>query len=94
MTKRERERLGSFIITGEANLSQDGGITCAHCGKLLATHDKKTDGFDPAPKQLLASGAVPVPNFGWFCSQACGDAYSAEFDVQFARDADGKIFYY
>lgn len=93
MVDRERERHGSVVITKQSNLSQEG-ITCSHCGKLLSKFDKESDTHDPPVALLITSGAVPIPNFGWFCGQACGDAYSAEFGVVFQRNQDGKISYY
>lgn len=48
----------------------------------------------PSPEELQAAGAVQVPNFGWFCSQECGQAYETEFGVGFERNAAGHISYY
>ena len=93
MVDRERERIGSFVITKQSNLSEEG-IVCASCGKLLSKIDWASDTQDLSCEQLHASGAVAVPNFGWFCGQACGDAYSAEFGVRFQRNEKGKISYY
>lgn len=82
-----------IVVTRKADLDPRG-ITCRKCGKLLSTFDKATDTQTPTIEQLLADGAVPVPNFGWFCGQDCGDAYSREHDVAFQRDANGKIAYH
>ena len=93
MVDREREQLGPFVITKQSNVSQEG-IVCSHCGKLLSKFDRESDTHDPSPEQLHASGAVAVPNLGWFCGQACGNAFSAEFGMVFQRREDGKISYY
>jgi hypothetical protein len=82
-----------IVVTKTADLDPRG-IACRHCGKLLSTLDKATDINTPAVEQLIAAGAVPVPNFGWFCGQNCGDAYGREHGVAFQRNANGKIAYY
>jgi hypothetical protein len=70
-------------------------IVCATCGKRLATHNTSTDKHSPSPEQLLLSGAVPVPNFGWFCSQTCGNEFEKRNgQILFQRDTDGNIRYY
>jgi hypothetical protein len=83
----------NIVVTKAADLDPRG-IACRHCGKLLATFDKATDTHTPSIEELLAAGAVAVPNFGWFCRQDCGDAYGREHGVAFQRDASGKIAYY
>jgi hypothetical protein len=70
-------------------------VTCVTCGKVLAIYDPQTDKHHPTGEELFASGAVPVPNFGWFCTQACGSEYEKRKGQQmFQRDADGNIRYY
>ena len=70
-------------------------ITCAQCSKLLAVHDSATDTHEPAPEPLLASGAVPVPNFGWFCSQECATHFEqAHGKPLFQRNVAGEVQYY
>lgn len=93
MIDPERERIDPFIVTTKANLSDDG-IICAHCGKVLSKYNKQSDSHQPQPENLLANGTVPVPNFGWFCSQVCGNAYSEKFGVAFQRNVKGEITYY
>jgi hypothetical protein len=88
--KRERERIGPFVVTSRENLAACA-ILCAQCGKELTTCDPVTGDPETPPEALFRAGAVPVPNFGWFCGQACGDAYEAEFGVRFPRDATGRI---
>jgi hypothetical protein len=70
------------------------GIVCVECRKKLASYDAQTDKHTPPPEKLHAQGAVPVPNFGWFCSQECGRVYQDKTGVKFNRDAGGKIDYY
>jgi len=90
---RERERVGPFVVTSESNLSADG-IICAQCQKVLSAFDLGSDSHMPSPEELLLQGAVPIPNFGWFCSQACAVAYESAFNVQFQRNVAGRIAYY
>ena len=85
MENREQK----IVITGENNLSEEG-IICALCKKLLSRYDKDTDSHSIEPEVLMKSGAIPIPNFGWFCSASCSDSYSAKFDVHFQRDMEVK----
>ena len=82
-----------FVITRAADLDPRG-IACRQCSKLLSTFDKEAETHTPTVEELLATGAVPVPNFGWFCGQECANTYSHGSGVSFQRDADGKIKYY
>jgi hypothetical protein len=59
--------------------------TCMFCEKLIA------DPFAPTKAQL--AGAVVIPFFGFFCSQACADAFERDYGIQFKRDATGKVSY-
>jgi hypothetical protein len=71
------------------------GILCAHCGKLLARALPGQNIQSPPPEQLMKSGAVPVPNFGWFCSQECATRYEgASGRRMFDRNAAGEVQYY
>jgi hypothetical protein len=68
-------------------------IICAQCGKLLAKAVRDT--HSPSPEDLLQTGAVPVPNFGWFCSQECATSYErARGRRMFDRNAAGEVQYY
>ena len=69
-------------------------IRCVACNKLLAHYDSDTDTHRPPPEELLRDEKVPVPNFGWFCSQECGNIYSERTGIKFDRDANGNIRYY
>lgn len=82
-----------IVVTKAADLDPCG-IACRHCGKLLSVADKVAETLAPSIEDLLHAGAVAVPNFGWFCGQDCGDAYSREHGVAFQRDARGQIAYY
>lgn len=82
-----------IVFTKAADLDPRG-IACRRCGKLLSTLDKASDTLSPSVEELVKAGAVPVPNFGWFCGQDCGDAYSRENNINFQRDANGKIAYW
>jgi hypothetical protein len=70
-------------------------ILCAQCSKILARYDQSTDSHAPSPEQLHASGAIAVPNFGWFCSQGCATYFEqAKGRRLFDRNAVGEVQYY
>ena len=70
-------------------------IACEQCKKVLAKADVERETYVPAPDALLAAGAVPVPNFGWFCSQQCATLYErAKGRRIFDRNAAGEVQYY
>ena len=56
------------------------------CGKLL---------LDPAAVGTLqlVTGAVRIPFFGEFCSQACAIAFEQDYGILFRRDGSGKVSY-
>ena len=71
------------------------GIHCSNCGKLLADYLPETDNHSIPPEELFAKGAVPVPNFGWFCSQFCATQWEADRGlISFQRDEKGDVRYY
>ena len=76
MPERARETIGPFVVTTNRNLDPDH-VVCANCGKHLASVG--TDASDPSPEALISAGAIAWPNFGWFCSGECEQAYSREF---------------
>jgi hypothetical protein len=87
MPQRARERIGPFVVTTARNLDPDH-VVCAHCGKQLASIG--TDAIDPSPEALISAGAIAWPNFGWFCSAECEQAYSREFHASCSqREAAG-----
>jgi hypothetical protein len=67
-------------------------VTCQNCGKTIA--ELQDDGMKPKAEECYRLGNVPVPNFGWLCSQECALAYEKSHDVKFARTIDGRIDYY
>ena len=89
----DRERVGSFVVT-KANDLGDAGIHCSMCALALTKYEPSTDQHLPSCDQLLAEGAVPVPNFGWLCGQDCATAYEHKFNVKFQRNEEGKVEYY
>lgn len=67
-------------------------VKCQFCDKKIAEHvDEK---MIPSPEDCHKSGNVPIPNFGWFCSQECATKYEDKFDIKFARNSNGTIDYY
>lgn len=91
MKRKEWERIGAFVITTNENIDEDK-VRCSFCNKELAKVEE--DGLIPTADELFKSGNVPVPNFGWFCSQHCGNQYSEKFQVSFQRDEENNINYY
>jgi endogenous inhibitor of DNA gyrase (YacG/DUF329 family) len=87
------KRLSKLVITNAAE-SNAFAVTCAHCKKRMARIEEETDRMVPSPEALSENGAVAVPNFGWFCSQQCGEDFENESGVQFQRISEGEISYY
>lgn len=87
-----------LVLTSEEAIASETGIKCAMCQKILAVWNDSADEQDPAhvpsPEHLFQAGAVPVPNFGWFCSQDCATTYSETYGVTFQRDTHGNVAYY
>lgn len=81
-----------IVVTDGKN--PECGIHCAMCLKLLAQYDLSTGLYVPAVEELFSGGAVPVPNFGWFCGQACANDYGHKFNVSFRRNLQGEVEYY
>ncbi len=92
MDKVDREKIGLVVVTHAKD--RDPNIICEMCEKSLARYNALTDDFTPSCQHIFAEGAVSVPNFGWFCSQDCADAYERKFDIGFERNAEGKVEYY
>ena len=82
-----------LVATSKEDLSE-AGILCANCGKNLSFLCTSDSGEVEAERLFREFGAIPVPNFGWFCCQQCGDEYSKEFGISFQRNKDGQIAYY
>lgn len=67
-------------------------IKCQFCDKEIARLVNYN--MNPSPEQCYKSGNIPVPNFGWFCSQDCATKYEQKFEIHFQHNSDGKIDYY
>ena len=65
---------------------------CNNCDKIIA--DLSGDEMNPSAEECHKNGNVPIPNFGWFCSQLCATEYELKHNIKFARTADGKVDYY
>ncbi len=72
--------------------SDDNFCKCKHCGVIIAKIT--SDNLIPSFEEYYQKGNVPVPNFGWFCSQDCANRYEKEKDIKFARTKNGKVDYY
>lgn len=72
--------------------TDDSFCRCQCCNKTIA--EIKHDEMIPSAEDCYKSGNVPVPNFGWFCSQACALDFETKFDVSFAKTKEGRIDYY
>ena len=88
----ERTETNRIVVTDGKN--PEPGIDCATCRKLLAQYDFSTGLYSPSAEELFSAGAVPVPNFGWFCGQSCADDYGHKFNVSFQRNQQGEVEYY
>jgi hypothetical protein len=90
ITPEQRARLGARAAR-ELAKPPSKDVLCAYCEKFVANFEVAGA---PNPEDLLASGMVPVPNFGWFCCHDCADAYERDYGIRFKRDASGKVCYY
>jgi len=75
------------------SLEDDTFCKCQFCDKTIA-EIKNNNIMIPSAEECYQSGNVPVPNFGWFCSQECALDYETKFDIKFARTKEGKVDYY
>jgi len=87
------ERDIKLVVTNKKS-QDDSDVTCANCSKCLAHVSADGEHMEPSFQELWRNGAVPVPNFGWFCCQECGKSFSETQDVQFNEDENGSIAYY
>ena len=80
-----------IVVNTMENFPTDA-VVCQCCRKKL------TDIVNDCPvipyTELYKSGCIPVPNFGWICSQECAERFEREAHVKFARTEKGKIDYY
>jgi hypothetical protein len=65
-------RLGRRLERGEP-------VHCGFCRAQIAL--RLEQGLHPAPRELVAAGAVPMRRVGWFCSRRCVGAYEFRFRV-------------
>jgi hypothetical protein len=86
MPSKKRERHGPFVVTGPEHLSP-AGIICANCENQLTVFHRDIGRHVPSCEELIEAGAIAWPNFGWFCSSACEDAYAKEYGVRLERVA-------
>jgi hypothetical protein len=92
MTPEQRARFDARVARELAKPpGVEGEAVCAYCEKFIANF---LVADAPNPEDLLASGMVPVPNFGWFCCHDCADAYHRDYGIRFQRDETGKVRYY
>ncbi|MGG9962785.1 hypothetical protein [Ferruginibacter sp. SUN106] len=82
-------RQTKIVVT---SVEDDNFCKCRFCDKKIA--EIKNDIMVPSAEECYKNGNVPVPNFGWFCSQACAVNYETKFDINFAKTKEGKIDYY
>lgn len=80
------------IVVTEHSKQPDDKLTCRYCDKTIAEIVKGT--VIPSYAECYKNGSVPVPNFGWLCSQDCAERFEKENDIKFLRTVDGKIAYY
>lgn len=78
-----------LVVTSQED---DISVKCQFCNKEIASF--VNDNMTPPAEQCYKSGNVPIPNFGWFCSQDCAAKYELKFDIKFSRTEDGKVDYY
>lgn len=71
---------------------QKDNCKCQFCDKVIA--ELTEDSMIPSAEECYQNGNVPIPNFGWFCSQDCATSYEKKHDISFARSSDGRIDYY
>jgi hypothetical protein len=67
-------------------------VTCRKCRKVIA--ELAESGMNPSAEECYKAGNIPIPNFGWFCSQECALEFEKQHDVKFARTSEGRINYY
>ena len=90
MTDEQRVRFEARVARERAR-PKSTNLICSYCDKVLA--EVLNDALRPAWDDLVRTGALPIPNFGWFCSHTCADAYEADYGIRFQRDASGIVSY-
>ncbi len=89
MTPEQRARFDAMVARKLAAPPR-AGAHCAYCDQFISNFEPNNEATWEA---LLASGRVPVPNFGWFCSHACADAFERDYGIHFRRDQSGRVSY-
>jgi hypothetical protein len=79
-------------IVGTSINSDEKFCKCQFCDKIIAEITK--DDMIPSFQDCYNNGNVPVPNFGWFCSQACATEYEKKTGIKFSHTEEGKVDYY
>lgn len=82
----------SRILSALPGLNDNRYCRCENCGKIIA--EIIDEGMVPAFEECYRSGNVPVPNFGWLCSQNCALEFERKYEVAFAKTKEGKVDYY
>jgi hypothetical protein len=80
-----------IVSSHHANESEKE-LSCQCCGKKIVDIENGMPLI--SYKDLYKKGNIPIPNFGWMCSQDCAERFEKENDIKFARTEDGKIDYY
>ena len=75
-----------------SSLEDSSLCKCQNCCVTIA--EIISNNFVPSAEDCYKKGNVPVPNFGWFCSQSCATEYEKKSDIKFSRTKEGKIDYY
>ena len=87
MTREQRARFEAHCVDQKARSKSPLRITCMVCEKLI------WDLGLPCGQKEVAPGAVVIPYFGYFCGQACADAFERDYGIKFRRAATGEISY-
>jgi hypothetical protein len=80
-----------IVFNGHSDQQQDI-LFCQSCRKKIA--DYVNDIPVPDYATLYNAGNIPIPNFGWICSQSCAQEFEKENRVKFQKNSSGKIDYY
>jgi hypothetical protein len=87
MTPEQRVRFGAHCADQNARSKFPLSITCMVCEKLIVD-------LSASPgHQQLAADMVVIPFFGYFCNQACANAFERDYGILFKRDATGQVSY-
>ena len=87
MTPEQRARFEAHCAQQRARSKFPLPITCMVCEKLIA------DLRAPFGQQQVAAAPVVIPFFGYFCGQACANAFERDYGILFKRNATGEVSY-